>query len=218
MSSPVTASVPAAAGSEASGAGHQTGAAGTGTAVQAAPAASEVTRIDFPKPSRASAIEASPDGRWLAVGTSFGDIYLADTRTGTMSLLSSIGEGSIEGFSWSPDSAWLGWSEPVTSFGSRSRLRITRIDGGTGAAIIDVTDGRFRDESPSFTPDGKYLAFLSNRSFDPVYDGHSFDLSFPSPIKPYLVALAADTPSPFGPSVDLEDDADADAAGAQAPP
>ena len=86
------------------------------------------TRIDFPKPTRASAIEASPDGNWLAVGTAFGDIYLADTRTGTLSLVSSIGEGSIEGFSWSPDSAWLGWSEPVTSFGSRSRLRITGVD------------------------------------------------------------------------------------------
>ncbi|MDZ4089787.1 MAG: PDZ domain-containing protein, partial [Arthrobacter sp.] len=133
---------------------------------------------------------------------------------GALSLVSSIGEGSIQGFTWSPDSAWLGWSEPVTSFGSRSRLRITTVsDAGAAAAgthtIIDVTDGRFRDESPSFTPDGKYLAFLSNRSFDPVYDGHSFDLSFPSPIKPYLVALAADTPSPFGPSVDLQDSADA---------
>jgi tricorn protease len=70
---------------------------------------------------------------------------------------------------------------------------------------VEVTDGRFRDESPSFSPDGKFLAFLSNRSFDPVYDGHSFDLSFPSPIKPYLVALAADTASPFGPSVALAD-------------
>jgi tricorn protease len=205
VSSPVTA-VPAPAAADASVSGPEAGPADAGTAT-AAPASSEVTRIDFPKPSRASAIEASPDGRWLAVGTSFGDIYLADTRTGTISQLSSIGEGSIEGFTWSPDSAWLGWSEPVTSFGSRSRLRITRIDGGKDAAIIDVTDGRFRDESPSFTPDGKFLAFLSNRSFDPVYDGHSFDLSFPSPIKPYLVALAADTPSPFGPSVDLEDDA-----------
>ncbi|SDL48306.1 tricorn protease [Arthrobacter sp. ov407] len=215
VSSPVTAD-PAAAGVDASGSGPQAHPADAGTAVEAAPASSEVTRIDFPRPSRASAIEASPDGRWLAVGTSFGDIYLVDTRTGTISQLSSIGEGSIEGFTWSPDSAWLGWSEPVTSFGSRSRLRITRIDGGAGAAIIDVTDGRFRDESPSFTPDGKYLAFLSNRSFDPVYDGHSFDLSFPSPIKPYLVALAADTPSPFGPSVALEDgdvDVDAGAAG-----
>ena len=90
--------------------------------------AGRLTRIDFPKPTRASAIEASPDGNWLAVGTAFGDIYLADTRTGALSLVSSIGEGSIEGFSWSPDSAWLGWSEPVTSFGSRSRLRITGVD------------------------------------------------------------------------------------------
>lgn len=213
VSSPVTA-VPAPAAADASVSGSESGPADAGTATEAAPASSEVTRIDFPKPSRASAIEASPDGRWLAVGTSFGDIYLADTRTGTISQLSSIGEGSIEGFTWSPDSAWLGWSEPVTSFGSRSRLRITRIDAGTDAAIIDVTDGRFRDESPSFTPDGKYLAFLSNRSFDPVYDGHSFDLSFPSPIKPYLVALAADTPSPFGPNVDLEDGAAHTASGA----
>ena len=210
VSSPVTAAQ-AAADPDPSVSGPEAGLADVGTATEAAPASGEVTRIDFPKPSRASAIEASPDGRWLAVGTSFGDIYLADTRAGTISQLSSIGEGSIDGFTWSPDSAWLGWSEPVTSFGSRSRLRITAIDGGTDAAIIDVTDGRFRDESPSFTPDGKYLAFLSNRSFDPVYDGHSFDLSFPSPIKPYLVALAADTPSPFGPSVDLEDDAAADA-------
>ncbi|MCB5291876.1 S41 family peptidase [Arthrobacter sp. SO3] len=186
----------------------------TGPAEATAPApqgrSPQLTRIEFPKPTRASAIEASPDGHWLAVGTAFGDIYLADTRTGTLSLVSSIGEGSIEGFSWSPDSAWLGWSEPVTSFGSRSRLRLTRVDDAGAApdgtrTIIDVTDGRFRDESPSFTPDGKYLAFLSNRSFDPVYDGHSFDLSFPSPIKPYLVALAADTPSPFGPSVDLQE-------------
>ncbi|MFF2031299.1 S41 family peptidase [Arthrobacter sp. NPDC058192] len=200
VSAPVAA--PVAPGTDAASApAHQ-------TAGQETPASGTVTRIAFPKPSRASAIEASPDGRWLAVGTSFGDIYVADTRTGTMSLLSSIGEGSIEGFSWSPDSAWLGWSEPVTSFGSRSRLRISRVDGGAGTEIIEVTDGRFRDDSPSFTPDGKYLAFLSNRSFDPVYDGHSFDLSFPSPIKPYLVALAADTPSPFGPSVDLHEEAE----------
>ena len=180
------------------------------------------TRIDFPKPTRASAIEASPDGNWLAVGTAFGDIYLADTRTGTLSLVSSIGEGSIEGFSWSPDSAWLGWSEPVTSFGSRSRLRMTGVDDAGTAdgkrTIIEVTDGRFRDESPSFTPDGKYLAFLSNRSFDPVYDGHSFDLSFPSPIKPYLVALAADTPSPFGPSVDLTAERGRPRTAAETPP
>lgn len=188
------------------------------SAVNAEPSA-PASRIAFPKPSRASALEASPDGRWLAVGTSFGDVYVADTATGELSLVTSIGEGTIGELAWSPDSQWLAWSEPVTSFGSRSRLRLANARDLAGG-IVEVTDGRFCDESPKFTPDGKFLAFLSNRSFDPVYDGHSFDLSFPSPIKPYLVALAAATPSPFGPAVDLApasvvesaDGADADAA------
>lgn len=177
--------------------------------------------ITVPTPSRASSLEASPDGRWVALGTSFGDVHVLDTRSGDLSRVASIGEGSISELAWSADSRWLAWSEPVTSFGSRSRLRLATVDQ-LDAEPVDVTDGRFRDASPAFTPDGKFLAFLSNRSFDPVYDGHSFDLSFPSPIKPYLVALAAETPSPFGPSVDPagagpETTTDADAtAGAEA--
>lgn len=177
-------------------------------------------RITFPRPSRASALEASPDGQWIAVGTTFGEVFLANTGTGELRLRASIGEGTVSDLAWSADSRWLAWSEPVTSFGSRSRLRL--VDAGVpDSAPVDVTDGRFRDASPAFTPDGKFLAFLSNRSFDPVYDGHSFDLSFPSPIKPYLVALTADTPSPFGPDVDpagtgqpdqAAEEADADAA------
>ncbi|MBT2532446.1 PDZ domain-containing protein [Arthrobacter sp. ISL-48] len=178
------------------------------------PGAAAATRIDFPKSSRASAMEASPDGRWLALGTSFGDVFVADTATGELSLQASIGEGTIAELAWSADSRWLAWSEPVTSFGSRSRLRLANVTDRDGG-VVDVTDGRFCDKSPSFTPDGKFLAFLSNRSFDPVYDGHSFDLSFPSPIKPYLVALAADTPSPFGPAVDPAADSLTDEKGAQ---
>ena len=37
------------------------------------------------------------------------------------------------------------------------------------------------------------------RSFDPVYDAQSFDMSFPYGSRPYLLPLAAQTPSPFGP-------------------
>ena len=69
-------------------------------------------------------------------------------------------------------------------------------DPGT---VVDITDGRFTDSDPAFTADGKYLAFLSVRSFDPVYDAQVFDLSFPYGCRPYLVSLAAATPSPFAP-------------------
>src|SRR5262249_29996099 len=65
----------------------------------------------------------------------------------------------------------------------------------------DVTDGRFVDTDPAFTADGLYLAFLSKRNFDPVYDAHMFDLSFPFGSRPFLLPLALSTPSPFGPLV-----------------
>ncbi|MBO0775820.1 MAG: PDZ domain-containing protein, partial [Actinobacteria bacterium] len=98
------------------------------------------------------------------------------------------------GLSFAPDSAWLAWSQP----GPRplSRIRLARLDG---SPPVDVTDGRFADDEPVFSTDGKYLAFLSRRSFDPVYDAHFFDLSFPYGCRPYLVPLAAATPSPFAP-------------------
>ena len=63
--------------------------------------------------------------------------------------------------------------------------------------MLDVTDGRFEDEQPVFTRDGRYLAFLSWRGFDPVYDVHTGDLSFPLGCRPYLVPLSSATLSPF---------------------
>ena len=60
-----------------------------------------------------------------------------------------------------------------------------------------VTRPEFRDYSPSFDPDGKYLYFLSARTFDPVYDEVQFELSFPRAARPYLIALQAVQHPPF---------------------
>ena len=80
-----------------------------------------------------------------------------------------------------------------------------------------MTDGRFADTEPAFTTDGLYLAFLSRRTFDPIYDAHFLDLSFPFGTRPYLVPLSrADTlpvrPRPGGrpatPPEDPKDDSE----------
>jgi tricorn protease len=178
-------------------------------APEEADALPSLRRIALPTGHRAAELVPSPDARYIAVGTAFGDVHLVDVEQGTATTISTVSEGSIEQLAWSPDSRWLAWSEPVTAFGSRSKVRLANRETGR---VADVTDGRFWDASPAFSPDGKYLAFLSGRSFDPVYDGHSFDLAFPSPIKPYIVPLSATTASPFGPRV-AEFGSAADAAG-----
>ena len=71
-------------------------------------------------------------------------------------------------------------------------------DDGSGPADRRDTSAVHRTD-PAFTKDGRHLAFLSVRTFDPVYDAFVFDLSFPQGCRPHLVSLAADTPSPFDP-------------------
>jgi len=138
---------------------------------------------------------AAPDGSALAVAAHDGRLLSVDVASGRVTELTSSDNGVVTGLVWSPDSAWLAWSHPGPE--PLRRLRMARVaDPGT---IVDATDGRFTDSDPAFTADGKYLAFLSVRSFDPVYDAQVFDLSFPYGCRPYLVSLAAETPSPFAP-------------------
>jgi len=142
-------------------------------------------------------LTASPDGATVAVAAHDGRLLVVDVASGQVTELAASDDGVVGGLSWSPDSAWLAWTQPALR--PLARIRMARI---ADREVIDVTDGRFADTSPVFTADGLYLAFLSQRTFDPVYDAHTFDLSFPLGSRPYLVPLAAGTPSPFGPVPD----------------
>ncbi|GAA3302523.1 hypothetical protein GCM10020295_48550 [Streptomyces cinereospinus] len=106
--------------------------------------------------------------------------------------------GPVRDLAFSPDGSWLTWSHPGIGRSLR-QIKLARIKD---RLVVDVTNGRFEDENPVFTRDGRYLAFLSWRGFDPVYDVHTGDLSFPLGCRPYLVPLSSATPSPFALSPD----------------
>src|SRR5690242_6391715 len=139
-------------------------------------------------------LTASPDGATVAAAAHDGRLLVFDVASGEVTELAVSDDGVVVGLSWSPDSAWLAWAQP--GLRPLARIRLARI---SDYEVIDVTDGRFADSDPVFTSDGLYLAFISRRSFDPVYDEQTFDMAFPLGSRPYLVPLAAETPSPFGP-------------------
>ncbi|MBF8193330.1 PDZ domain-containing protein [Nonomuraea sp. K274] len=141
-------------------------------------------------------LAAAPDGKHAAVATHDGRLLVADLESGDLRELDRTTQGDVSGLTFSPDSGWLAWVHPHHQ--PLSQIRMGRIDG---TSVIDVTTVRFSDYDPVFTRDGKHLAFLSVRTFDPVYDAHVFDLSFPEGCKPYIVPLQAGTPSPFDPSL-----------------
>ncbi|WUT77106.1 PDZ domain-containing protein [Streptomyces sp. NBC_00669] len=171
-------------------------------------------RLAVGRLGRVTEMVSSPDGAVLAVASHDGRLLLVATGegdtddeygpprppvvTGAVDELVRSTNGPVRNLAFSPDSAWLTWSHPGVGRSLRS-IKIARLADHT---IIDVTNGRFEDEQPVFTRDGRYLAFLSWRGFDPVYDVHTGDLSFPLGCRPYLVPLNSATPSPFALRVD----------------
>ncbi|WP_030906536.1 S41 family peptidase [Streptosporangium amethystogenes] len=152
----------------------------------------ESRRIAAGKLGEVGNLAVAPDGNVIAVSARDGRLLLVDVASGEVVELARA-HGEIQGLAWSPDSGWLAWSHPDSEH--LRRIRLARV---ADRVVTDVTDGRFADISPAFA--GDHLAFLSRRGFDPIYDAHSFDMSFPLGYRPYLVPLAASTPSPFAPS------------------
>ncbi|MFD6493617.1 S41 family peptidase [Streptomyces sp. NPDC060188] len=139
---------------------------------------------------------SDPQGERLAVASNDGRLLLLDATeesTGEATELIRSINGPVTDLAFSPDGAWLTWSHPGIGRSLR-QIKMARIKD---RLVVDVTNGRFEDENPVFTRDGRYLAFLSWRGFDPVYDVHTGDLSFPLGCRPYLVPLSSATPSPF---------------------
>lgn len=146
---------------------------------------------------------SDPEGERLAVASHDGRLLLIDVaedaestegrEPGTVTELIRSDNGPVRDLAFSPDGAWLTWSHPGIGRSLR-QIKLARIKD---RMVVDVTNGRFEDENPVFTSDGRYLAFLSWRGFDPVYDVHTGDLSFPLGCRPYLVPLNSATPSPF---------------------
>ncbi|MFJ9179595.1 S41 family peptidase [Streptomyces sp. NPDC102360] len=171
---------------------------------------------------RVQELVSDPDGERLAIASNDGRLLLIDVgeeeggeaplgEPVVTELIRST-NGPVRDLAFSPDGAWLTWSHPGIGRSLR-QIKMARINRGGGstalgaakketATIVDVTNGRFEDENPVFTRDGRYLAFLSWRGFDPVYDVHTGDLSFPLGCRPYLVPLSSATPSPFALSPD----------------
>jgi len=141
-------------------------------------------------------LAAAPDGSRLAVATHDGRLLLVDPATGADTTLATSDNGAVGDLAFSPDSRWLAWTHPGPY--PLRQIKLARLADGT---VVDATALRFADFAPTFTLDGRHLAFLSNRTFDPVYDAQVFDLSFLPGIRPQLLPLAADTPSPFAPTV-----------------
>jgi tricorn protease len=139
-------------------------------------------------------LRVAPKTDVVALTNHRNELLLVNLKSRQIRVLDKSAWANVAGFDWSPDGRWIAYSFALSQH--TSQIRICEVATGK---THPVTKPVLQDVAPTFSPCGKFLYFLSYREFDPVYDNLHFDLSFPRGVKPYLVTLQADTPSPFVP-------------------
>ncbi len=100
-------------------------------------------------------------------------------------------------FVWSPDSRWIAFVRPETE--TMEKIYLFSLDDRNS---FPVTDGWFACDCPAFSSDGRYLFFVSNRDFNPIYGATEWNHIYLDMSRVYLVTLTKDAPNPLAPKSD----------------
>lgn len=145
----------------------------------------------------------SPDGKQLANATLDGKLYLLDTERGENKPIDTGETTDLRDVAWSADSRYLSF---VRSDSRLLRSQIFLYEPAT-AKKARLTGDRFGSYSPAFTPDGKWLYFLSDREFRSLVTGPWGDRNtgpyFDRRTKIYALALQPGLRFPFKPKDEL---------------
>jgi tricorn protease len=153
-----------------------------------------VERMDSLDIGRPVELAVNPKKDQVAFSNHRYELFVLDLATRELRLVERGKANRMAGFSWSPDGEWLAYSVST----SQQIMALKLWKAATGE-IFPLAKPVLRDINPAFDPSGKYLYFLSFRTFDPIYDNMQFDLGFPLGMKPYLVTLQSELLSPFIP-------------------
>ncbi len=142
-------------------------------------------------------IRWSPDSKKILWNDKMLRLQYVDIATKAVTLVDKSKIWEFGSFDWSPDSRWIAYSRPMEN-GMQQIMLYNTADGKS----FEVTDGWFSSDEPTFSRNGKYLIFTSDRTFDPIYSSVEWNFAYQNMSKLYLVTLAKETPSPFAPSND----------------
>ncbi len=137
-------------------------------------------------------IQWSPDSKKILYNDRQSRLQFVDIDTRKVTLVDKGEYGRIFNYNWSPDSKWVTYTlQDENKFGV---IYVYNTETSTKQAI---TDNWYDSSQPTFSNDGKYLLFVSDRDFNPIYSNTEWNHAYQAMAKIYLVLLTKDTQSPF---------------------
>lgn len=149
----------------------------------------------------------SPDSKWIALNDSDMKLRLINVETGEDRHINTTQvTWTGTSYDFSPDSKWVAFAE-VDIISQVPHLVIYNIEKKEKTSLGGALSN---DTAPSFSRDGKYLAFLSNRSLNVEYDAIQNQLNLGPTVFPCLLALRKDVKSPLAQKDPIENEAKAE--------
>ena len=144
----------------------------------------------------------SPDNNKIAFIDQSMTIHMYNTESGKTTTVDQAlwkYQGDLDAFRihWSTDSRWFTYSRGLDNQNNAIFLYDSDKD-----KKHQVTSGFYSDNSPVFDPDGKYLYYLSNRTFNPIYGDVDNSFLYANTTNLIAVPLTLDIDSPLKPRND----------------
>ncbi len=149
----------------------------------------------------------SPDGKYLAYTDKQHHLFVFDIATKKLTIVGRSEWGGYDDLKWSPDSRWLAYVKP-----DPNQFEQVMIYSLVHDSSYALTSNRVNSYSPCWSPEGKWLYFLSDRTFHSVV-GSPWGADQPEPYFDkttgiYAVALKRGERFPFEPPNELSDTSD----------
>lgn len=134
----------------------------------------------------------SPDNKTILYTDRKNRIVVVDVASKTKKVLMQNSEAEFRDVAFSADSQWITYTKPASN-----DLSVVYIYNLTSGKEYPVTEKWYNSSEPTFSSDGKYLIFSSDRDFNPIYGRLEWNHVYTRMGGIYLVPLALSTPSPF---------------------
>lgn len=139
----------------------------------------------------------SPDGARLAFSDNDHRLWIAGLDGAPPQQVAQDQYEEIHDQSWSPDGRWLAYS--IKRPNQQRGIYLYEVAGARATLVSGSSDN---DQTPVFSPDGKYLYFVSTRHENPTFSESEFNVATLKQSGIYVATLSHDRASPFAPRSD----------------
>jgi tricorn protease len=134
----------------------------------------------------------SPDSRKILWADKRLRLRYVNVRTGKITEVDKSEAWEFEHYSWSSDSMWIAYAKHEVEMMDKIYLYSLK-----DKQSYELTDGWYNSSNPTFSSDGKFVFFTSDRDFDPIYSRTEWNHAYQDMSRIYLITLAKSTDSPF---------------------